>query len=187
MEEWGEEGVLDGEQGKEEGKHKPDEDTGKPDEDTGKPEDEKVDMLAAAGSEVGSVVSSHGGMRRRYMQLKGFHRPVDLSTVELAQRARLLAWSRDEWEKPSGLSETLRFCMAIKPNSNPFRSNSFTWVPESEPTLAVVFDAPDPFWNEDDRAELAMVRRLRSSKSTYRTAVMCLGMMQAIRRYRVSP
>ena len=35
--------------------------------------------------------------------------------------------------------------------------------------------------NQDDRVELAQIKKLRASRSTYRTAIMCLGMMQAFK------
>ena len=54
-------------------------------------------------------------------------------------------------------------------------------VPLKEPTFAITWDAPMWKWNKDDRIELAQIKRLRASKSEYRTAIMCLGMMQAFK------
>lgn len=103
-----------------------------------------------------------------------------MPTVVLAQRG--VEKAREKAEEGAGgrisggAGEPMKFVRAYK-----WCSARYIMVPEHEPTVSLTFDAPNWQWNEDDRDELAMIKRLRASKSAYRTAIMCLGMMQAFK------
>ena len=105
-----------------------------------------------------------------------------LSTVEMGRRAELIASRVPAYMKHRTGGKALSYCKAYKTRfAECRRSTKHIVVPETEPTIGITFDAPRWQWNEDDREELAMIKRLRASKSEYRTAIMCLGMMQAFK------
>ena len=58
---------------------------------------------------------------------------------------------------------------------------NYKWIPKGTPTLAVGLVKPELLLPEDEEAERQKLRFLRASYSTYRTLIMCFGVMQSFK------
>ena len=65
-----------------------------------------------------------------------------------------------------------------KPSLRPF---PYRWCPKGQPTLAIGLDKPLLIMADDDETERQKLRKLRSNYSTYRTLIMCFGVMQSFK------